>query len=174
MFFVSPVRGFKNMAAALKPGGKMHLAVWRKRSDNPFLYRAQQVAERHIAEEDKSKDEVTCGPGPFANAGADMMSDILQAAGFVDVSFCRFDAPMQLGRTVDEAVDFMTNMGPAGEAIRLAGAKAAAEGGEAKAAEKKAQIAAELTQEYEGLAEQGGAVWLPSSTWIISATKKSS
>ena len=167
MFFVNPVKGFKNMAGCLKPGGQMHIVVWRKRQDNPVFYTAQQVAERHIAEEDKSKDEVTCGPGPFANAGADMMSDILMKAGFSDVNFCRFDAPMQMGRSVDEAVTFTTTMGPAGESIRLAEAKSGEEAGA-----KRKQIEEELRAEYVPLDKPGEGVWMNSSTWIITATKK--
>ena len=33
---------------------------------------------------DKATDQVTCGPGPFSMAGADMVSDQLLAAGFVE------------------------------------------------------------------------------------------
>ena len=166
MFFVNPVNGFRNLCQNLKPGGELHVVGWRKRQDNPFIYRAQQIAEKYIAEEDLAPDQITCGPGPFANAGADMVSDILHLAGFENVTFCRFDAPVCIGRSVEEAVLFTTTMGPAGEKIRLAEAKSTE-----KAGMMKTKIENDLRKEYEPLLGEKG-IWLPSSAWLISGTKK--
>ena len=152
---------------ALKPGGSLRFTVWRMRQDNPFLYTAQKIAERHISlEETTGTDEVTCGPGPFANAGADMMSTILMKAGFDEITFRRFDADTQIGRTLDEAVEFSTSMGPAGEKIRLAQAKPGID-----AESKKKEILDEVRATYEPLVGENG-VWMGSSTWLITAVKK--
>src|ERR671915_264438 len=46
MFFVSPVAAFRNVCRSLKPGAKFVQVVWRRREDNEWLYRAQQIVER--------------------------------------------------------------------------------------------------------------------------------
>jgi SAM-dependent methyltransferase len=159
MFFSSPVAALRNVCRSLKPGATLSMSVWRKREDNPCLYLAQQVVEGFIDEADKATDEVTCGPGPFSMAGPDMVSDQLLAAGFTDPQFVRFDAPLCIGRTIDEALDFARDLGPAGESLRLAKEKAAHLWGDIERALREALAP------YLG----SNGVWAMSSTWLINA-----
>jgi SAM-dependent methyltransferase len=159
MFFTSPVAALRNVRSALRPGARFAASAWRRREDNPCFYLAQQVVERFIAEEDKSKDDVTCGPGPFSWASADRVSDQLLAGGFVDPTFIRFDAPMCIGATLDEALDFARDIGPAGEALRLA---------RKKAGSLQNEIEAALRRELQPLLRADG-VWAISSTWLVTA-----
>lgn len=159
MFFLSPVMALKNIRKALKPGGLLAMSVWRKRQDNPCFYTAQQTVERFIKEEDKADDQVTCGPGPFSMAGPDMVSDQLMAAGFEDIGFQRFDAPMCMGKDIEEALAFARDLGPAGEAIRLASDKAEHE---------KQAIEDALRESFKPYVRDDG-VWATSSTWLITA-----
>ena len=62
-------------------------------------------------------------------AGADMVSDMLRAAGFDGIDFERYDTDVCIGRTIDEAVEFAMTLGPAGEIIRLAGEEGAKSAG---------------------------------------------
>ena len=158
MFFANPVAALRNVRAALVPGGELTMVVWRQRVDNDWLYRAQQIVERFVSRPDEY-DEPTCGPGPFSMAGADMTSDVLLHAGFTDIAFHRCDRPILIGRDLDEAVAFVTAIGPAGELLRLAGDRAA---------HLHADIHAALR---EGLAEYAGrfGVKAPASTWIVAA-----
>lgn len=159
MFFDSPVAALRNIRKSLAPDGFLAMSVWRKRQDNPCFYIAQQVVERFISESDKATDQVTCGPGPFSMAGADMVSDQLLAAGFRDAQFLRFDAPMCIGRTIDEALSFARDMGPAGESIRLAADKAGGLSGEIERA---------LRDAFADCQRSDG-VWAQSSTWLVTA-----
>ena len=159
MFFMSPVVALKNIRRALKPGGTLSMSVWRKRQDNPCFYVAQQTVEQFIEESDKATDQVTCGPGPFSMAGPDMVSDQLLAAGFVDPEFVRFDAPLCIGHTVDEALAFARELGPAGEAMRLA---------QEKAAHMWDEIEQALREALAPHVRDDG-VWAVSSTWLINA-----
>jgi ubiquinone/menaquinone biosynthesis C-methylase UbiE len=158
MFFANPVAALSNVREALAPHGRLVMVVWRDRTANPWLYRAQQIVEQFVARPEEY-DEPTCGPGPFSMAGADTTSDVLLHAGFTDIAFRRCDKPIVVGRDVEEAVDVVTSLGPAGEILRLAGDDAAHLHDEIHAALR------------EGLGEYAGrfGVRAPASTWIVSA-----
>ena len=161
MFFLSPVAALRNVCEALAPGGKLVMVVWRRREDNAWLYRAQQIVEG-IVQKPEDYDEPTCGPGPFSMANADTTSDILTHAGFTEISLTRCDLEIMGGTNLDEALDLVMSIGPAGEILRLLGDRAAHLRGEIEAALR------------EGLAEfvrDDGEIWAPASTWIVTASR---
>ena len=120
MFFANPVVAMRNLRGAMTPGGRLCMVVWRQKIDNPWLYRAEQVVEQWVTEDPES-DELTCGPGPFSMANANTVSDILLNAGFDEIALRRCDRDFRMGKDVDEAVDYVMALGPAGEVLRLAG-----------------------------------------------------
>ncbi len=124
MFFAAPVPAMRNIRMALKPGGSLTMVVWRRKLDNDWLYRAQTIVEQ-IVERPDEHDEPTCGPGPFSMSDADTTSDILKHAGYTDIALRRCDLPTQMGRDMDETIDLVMSLGPAGEILRLAGDSAA-------------------------------------------------
>jgi hypothetical protein len=93
-------------------------------------------------------------------ADADTTSETLVHAGFGDIALERCDIPIQIGRDMDEALDFVKAIGPAGELLRLAGDRAKHLHGTVDDALR------------EGLAEYDGpdGVWGPASTWIVTAS----
>jgi len=162
MFFANPVAALRNVRRALVPGGKLVMVVWRRRTDNDWLYRAQTIVEG-IVSRPEEYDEPTCGPGPFSMADADTTSEILLQAGFVDIALRRFEDPILIGQDVDEAIDLVMSLGPAGEILRLAGDRAAHLHGEVHDALR------EGLSEFEG----PGGVRARASTWIVSASSRS-
>jgi SAM-dependent methyltransferase len=160
MFFANPVWALRNVREALEPGGLLTMVVWRRRIDNDWLYRAQTIVEG-IVERPEEHDEPTCGPGPFSMADADTTSDVLLHAGFTDVSLRRCDIPILVGNDVEEAIELVMSLGPAGEILRLAGERAAHLHGEVHAA-----LRAGLSE----FAQPDGMLSAPASTWIVSAT----
>jgi SAM-dependent methyltransferase len=159
MFFLSPVAALRNVRAALEPGGKLVMVVWRRREDNDWVYRAQTIVEEIVARPEEY-DEPTCGPGPFSMASADTTTDVLVRAGFEQISLHRCDIPILIGHDVEEAIAFVTAIGPAGEILRLAGDRAAHLHG------KVHEALREGLSEFEG--EDG--VRAPASTWIVTAS----
>jgi ubiquinone/menaquinone biosynthesis C-methylase UbiE len=159
MFFASPVAALRNVHRALVPGGKLVMVVWRRRIDNDWLYRAQTIVEG-IVTRPEEYDEPTCGPGPFSMADADTTSEILAHAGFTEIALHRCDLPIAIGKDLEEALELVMALGPAGEILRLAGERAAHLHGQVQEALR------------EGLAEfsDGGELCAPASTWIVTAS----
>jgi SAM-dependent methyltransferase len=163
MFFANPVQALRNVCRALTPGGRLCAVVWRRKLDNEWVSRAEQVVDQYLDHPEET-DQPTCGPGPFSMANADTVSEQLKIAGFEEIALQRCDLPLKIGDDLDHAVEFNMALGPAGEVLRL---------WEDRIDEIRPKIAAELR---EALAEFEGpdGVYAPASTWIVSAVAPSS
>lgn len=159
MFFANPVQALRNVRTALAPGGRLCAVVWRRKLDNEWVSRAEQVVDQYLDHPEET-DEPTCGPGPFSMANADTVSEQLKIAGFEEITLRRCDLPLKIGNDLGHAVEFNMSLGPAGEVLRL---------WEDRVDEIRPKIAGELR---EALAEFEGpdGVFAPASTWIIGAT----
>lgn len=158
MFFANPVAALRNVREALVPGGRLAMAVWRSKEENEWVYRGLQTTERFVSKP-QEYDEPTCGPGPFSMANADTTSGILVSAGFEEIALQRCDKPIQIGVDLDEAVELVMSLGPAGEILRLAGERAA---------HLHEPIAAAMREDMAEWARPDG-VFAPASTWIVTA-----
>jgi len=159
MFFASPVAALRNMRRALVPGGTLTFVVWRKKDENEVYFAPEQAVLAVVPQPTKREDQVTCGPGPFSMASPDVVSAQLVAAGFLRPTFERLDLRIWTGRTIDDAIDFALNLGPAGEVMRLAGEVAEA---------KRPAVVATLRDLFAPWAREDG-VYGPASVWIVSA-----
>jgi ubiquinone/menaquinone biosynthesis C-methylase UbiE len=159
MFFANPVIALRNVRQALVPGGHLCMVVWRRKLDNDWLHRAERVVERFLTRPEAT-DEPTCGPGPFSMSNADTTTDVLVHAGFEEISLHRCDIEITIGADLDQAVQFVMALGPAGELIRLASSQA--EG-------RRSSIVAALHATLTGLQKPDGTVRASASTWIIGA-----
>jgi SAM-dependent methyltransferase len=158
MFFASPVFALRNIRKALSPDGKLAMVVWRKREANDCLH-AAELCVRELLGDPPKQDQVTCGPGPFSMASPDLVGDQLVAAGYRDITFERSDAPIEIGKDLDEAIRFALALGPAGEVVRLAGDAAVA---------RRAEIEGAMRSTLQPYLRDDG-VWAMSSCWIVSA-----
>jgi hypothetical protein len=156
MFFNLPGLALRNIRQALRPGGELTMIVWRRREDNPWIHEAELCVREIVpVVSHEATDQVHCGPGPFSMAGADMVSDMLRAAGYERISFERYDTDVCLGRSLDDTI----TLGPAGEIIRLAG-------GEGE--KRRPQVINALRQRLADY-ERSDGVWMGSSSWFVSA-----
>jgi SAM-dependent methyltransferase len=159
MFFANPVAALRNVREALVPSGRLAIVVWRSKVENEGFYRGQVITEKFVTKPEEY-DEPTCGPGPFSMGNADTTSGILVSAGFENVSLLRCDKPILIGVDLDEAVEFVMSIGPAGEILRLAGERAA---------HLHEPVAAALREDMARWATADGTVLGPASTWIVTA-----
>lgn len=156
-FFENPVAGLRSMRRSLKPGGIMTMIVWRSIDDNPWLGMPKQIILQHLPP--PGEDGRSCGPGPFSMASQEMVTKQLQIAGYDEIEFERIDAPLMVGDTLDDAVNFQLALGPAGEVYREAGDQAQA---------KHDEIVAALKSALRKYITDDGVV-LDSSSWKIRA-----
>lgn len=156
-FFENPVAGLRAMRSSLRSGGTMTMIVWRTIDDNPWLGMPKQIVSNILPP--PGDDARSCGPGPFSMADEEMVTKQLEIAGYTDISFERVDAPLMVGNTLEDAIDFQLALGPAGELYREAGDLAV---------EKHDEIVAALGEELEKHVTPEG-VMLDSSSWVVTA-----
>ena len=89
-----------------------------------------------------------------------MVREMMKAAGYDRIEFRRVDAPVLVGKDVDDAIAFQLAIGPAGEVFREAGALAEA---------KRAEIEAALAAAIDAQKKASDGVVMDSSSWVISA-----
>ncbi len=158
MFFASPVAALRNIRRSLKSGGRLSMAVWRKKEENPFLAAVENRVLEIVTVPEKT-EEVTCGPGPFSMASADVVSAQILKAGFVRPTFERFDGEIFVGKDLASAIEFALSIGPAGEVMRLAGEEGA---------KKRPEVVAAVGEVLAPFVRATG-VYGMSSSWIITA-----
>ena len=99
------------------------------------------------------------GPGPFSMADEPMVRKMMEIAGYSDITFKRVDAPVLVGKAVEDAIGFQLAIGPAGEVFREAGTQA-----EAKRAEIEMAMAAAINAQKK----DADGIVMNSSSWVIS------
>jgi hypothetical protein len=93
-----------------------------------------------------------------------MVRKMMEIAGYRDITFRRVDAPVLVGKTVEDAIGFQLAIGPAGEVFREAGSQA-----EAKRAEIETAMAAAINAQKK----DADGIIMNSSSWIISGKNPS-
>ena len=111
MFFADPVTAFSNIGRALSPDGRLVMMVWQAGERNEWnaaIRRCLTGPEGPVA---------SGGPDPFSLADPPVVTGILEAAGFADVTFTDVREPMYLGPDVSAALDWIRGFACTGEAL---------------------------------------------------------
>src|ERR1700752_262668 len=111
MFFSDPVAAFANVRRAMKPGGRLTLAVFRTANEKLWP-NAPPEAVRHLLPPIPTPGPEE--PGPFSWADPARVHRILEDTGFSEVSLTHLDPVIQLAGPAGEAeaADFVMAMGP--------------------------------------------------------------
>lgn len=155
MFFDDPILAFSNFHKSLKTSGRLVFLCWRTLAENPWLGEPMS-ATYEILPPPAEKPDPTA-PGPFSLGDPEHLKNILESAGFHNVDLQAVDMGMPMG-SMDDAISFLTKLGPAADAIK-----------EATEEEKVAVIAAmRKVMEKYNTAE---GVFTPAATWLVTAAK---
>lgn len=118
MFFADPTAAFANLGRALGSGGRLGFVCWRPLQQNPWMLLPMMAAAQHLPMPPPPAPDA---PGPFAFADDARVRGILERAGFRDVAFEPLERTVIIGgpgASVDQAVEFMSQMGPAAAAFK--------------------------------------------------------
>ncbi|MEM1180990.1 MAG: class I SAM-dependent methyltransferase, partial [Acidobacteriota bacterium] len=125
MFFDDPPAAFRNLRRWLAPGGRFAVAVWSLPAENPWANCLREAASRFIDFPERELSD----PGPFRYAKVEGFRDLLEAAGFTEVSVStwRSTIPYGGGLPAPEASRFALRAFSLGQALVDAGPHAAEE-----------------------------------------------
>ena len=106
MFFDDPVAAFANMARATRPGGRLAMVVWAPLTEQEWLLVPSGAALPHLGFPGVDTEG---GPGMFALAEPERITEVLGAAGWSDITAETQRRRMPLGGPggIDEAMTFL-------------------------------------------------------------------
>jgi SAM-dependent methyltransferase len=154
MFFYDPTAAFANVHRAMKPAGRLALAVFRPASENAWPS-APIAAVRHLLPPmpPPAPDE----PGMFSWGDPARVQRILEGSGFREVALTPVNLDYQLAGTggAAEATEFALLFGPL---TRMSGLSA----------EQREAVRSTLVGFFQSHATPQG-IALPSAFWIVQA-----
>lgn len=116
MFFADPVSAFANLAATLRPGGRMAFVAWCAPDQNPWFGTAAQIAGRHLPADGPADPHA---PGPTAFADGARVVGLMEAAGLKGARVSSHDISLRPPGGLEAAVSLAMVIGPAGRLVSL-------------------------------------------------------
>lgn len=121
MFFDDQVVAWTNLRRAMAPGGRAVAVVWQEQAENPWMAvparAALAVSPPDVAPPGPGE------PGPHGLADPTLTTDRLTSAGWREVRLEPIRPIVDLGRSLDDAVDQVRGLGSVGGAIERVGAE---------------------------------------------------
>jgi SAM-dependent methyltransferase len=113
MFFADPTLAFGNIRLALKPLGRLVMIVWQARDRNEW---AMEI--RHsVAGGEAAARYAAASSQAFSLGDPRVAQDILQTAGFIDVTFDEVHEPVCYGHDNESALAFVSQFLSVQEAL---------------------------------------------------------
>ncbi|MCU1400259.1 MAG: SAM-dependent methyltransferase [Acidimicrobiales bacterium] len=158
MFFADPSAAFANIAAAVRPGGRLAFVCWQSEAANPWISMPARVMRSFTPEPVLPPADA---PGPFAFADPDRIESILAASPWRETTIRPFTATLEMGGGLGLEPALQQSMGTrAAQILR----EQVDDETYARAVEA---VRAELAEHLD----DNGAVTFPGAVWIVSAVK---
>jgi ubiquinone/menaquinone biosynthesis C-methylase UbiE len=155
MFFDDPAAAFANISRALRPAGRLVMMVWQARELNEWIV----AIDRALAATEAPVADTSGKLNPFSLADPLTVRDILEHAGFADITFTDIREPVCYGVDIPAALDWILGFTCASEALKRQGPVAA---------ERTVRRLREMLATHAG--DDG--VWFGSRAWIITARRR--
>lgn len=159
MFFADPEQAFAHLAEALVPGGRFAFVCWQAMDRNPWMAAPLAAVAQLVP---LPPAPAPHAPGPFALADGDRVRALLAGAGLeaIEVGELRGELPVGGASSLEEAGEFLIEVGPAGRALREAGADEALR-------RRAASAAGEALRPWS----RSAGILAPYAAWIVSARR---
>lgn len=108
MFFADPVIAFRNLHRALRPGGRLCMAVWATVDESTHQRLPLEIAIRHLGPPTPQSPHA---PGPNAYGDHDYLCGILSDAGYADVAIEPRQFLVHGGDSVESAAEHAGGFG---------------------------------------------------------------
>ncbi len=115
MFFADPVAAFRNLAAALAPGGRLVFVAWAGAERNPWFSLPLAAAVERLGPAAPSDPDA---PGPMAFRDSGRVTGILADAGLARAAGEIRAVDLHLPGGLDAAADLALRIGPATRHVR--------------------------------------------------------
>jgi SAM-dependent methyltransferase len=153
MFFSDPGAAFANIAAALRPEGRLVILIWQRREDNEWM-RAIDAALGAAAQPPPPDGDA------FSLGDAEATAPMLEGTGFADVRFEDVREPVLYGHDLDAALGFVLGFQDTQAALATL-----SDGEATRAVERlREMLAAHMTDDL--------GVALDSRSWFITARRR--
>ena len=155
MFFADPVLAFGALRQTLRAAGQLGFVCWQAFEDNPWVHLPLLAARSLLSEPPAASDPNA--PGPFAFADPARLRDILDRAGYSEITIEAFRSPVLMSEEgVEAAVDFTFQTGPVARLL-------------VEQPEPVRQLARERIRERLAPFTAGQRVELAGAAWLVSA-----
>jgi SAM-dependent methyltransferase len=155
MFFADPAAAFRNLAGAVRPGGRLAMAVWSSIADNAHWKIPYDITVAHVG---PPAPALPYAPGPMAFRDPDYLRRILSPFAEIRVDKRAFHV---IGRSAASEAEHAGVLGPSGRLLDEKGADEATR----QAIVKETELA------FAAYAEPNGEVRLPGTFLLVTARR---
>ncbi|WP_216216676.1 class I SAM-dependent methyltransferase [Amycolatopsis aidingensis] len=152
MFFADPAAAFANIRRALRPAGRLVMMVWQARDHNEWIVAIRRALEITDASGADAAGELN----PFSLADPPAVTELLEAAGFAEVTFTDVHEPVYYGADIAAALAWIHGFTCTSETLKRLDHAAA----ERAVTRLRTTLAAHTRED---------GVWFDSRAWIVTA-----
>jgi len=157
MFFADPFAAFANLLRAVRPGGRLVMAVWAGIPDNLHWKIPFEIVVRRLGPPAPASPHA---PGPMAFHDPDYVRDFLGKAGFADIAIDRRNFQIH-GRSAAAEAEHAGGLGPSGRLLDEKGADPAT----------RAALVGEFEAAFAAYALPNGEIRLPGTFLLVTARR---